>query len=139
MFGWIGALKSIPAWVILAALLVLVCAFGYWRIDSLQSDNQRLKQSADVAMSALAYQVQLMDRTEAALQERSEQLQAAQVDLANAKRSFDQLEASDAQVRDWSSSPVPTGINDWLRDTVSGSDQADDPGATDNSPAPATN
>jgi len=73
-----------------------------------EQDNQRLQ-------SALDWQRSQAVALSLALSARDEALANIQDDIGTRLRALDQLEADDAQSRDWGGDRLPAGIADWVR------------------------
>lgn len=115
-------LRIFPVWVWLLGAAGVAGLLGWWRIEAVTAERDlaeeraaQAKQNVEQMQQALDWQRAQASALSVALEARSTALERIRQDMTRQRQALDQLEANDADTRDWASQPVPGAVADWVR------------------------
>lgn len=136
--------RLLPGWLWLLGAAGVAGLLGWWRLEAVTAERDLAVQQAAQAQQDVEQKQQALDwqRAQAtalsvALAARSDALEQIRQDMTRQRQALDQLEANDADTRDWAGQPVPSAVAGWVRDlSASGRDGDDDADNTRTPDAP---
>ena len=134
-------IRLLPGWLWLLLAAGAACLLGWWRIEAVTAERDLAQQqvakaraSADQMQQALDWQRAQATALSVALAARSDALEQIRQDMTRQRQALDQLEANDADTRDWARKPVPSAVDDWVRKLSASSRDGDDVSDTPQAP-----
>ncbi|MCT8506153.1 hypothetical protein [Chromohalobacter moromii] len=137
-------LRMLPVWAWLLGAAGVGGLLGWWRLEAVIAERdlaeeqaEQAKQNVEQMQQALDWQRAQATALSVALAARSDALEQIRQDMTRQRQALDQLEANDADTRDWAGQPVPSAVAGWVRKLgASGRDGDDDADNTRTPDAP---
>ncbi|MCK2042551.1 hypothetical protein KZO83_07600 [Chromohalobacter sp. TMW 2.2308] len=134
-------LRLFPAWAWMLGAAGVAGLLGWWRIeavtaerDAAQLKSEQMQQNVEQMQLVVNWARAQSAVLSVALEDRAAELERIRRDVMEHRQALDQLEANDADTREWSGKSVPSAVADWVRQlSASGRDGDDD---ADNSRTP---